>query len=110
VLDRTNGKLLNAFPMVEKITWASKLDLKTGRPVETGNRPGDPADAEKGTQVFTAPSFLGAKDWMPMAYNPDRPVLRADQRMGHGALEPAHRLQEGHRLSRRRLHHQAGVR
>lgn len=70
VLDRTNGKLINASPFVTKQTWASGVDLKTGRPIETGNRPGDPGSAEKGSQVFSAPSFLGGKNWMPMSYNP----------------------------------------
>ena len=74
VLNRENGDLVNAFPFVSQITWASKIDLKTGRPVETGNRPGNPADSadgKKGKSVFSAPSFLGGKNWMPMAYNPD---------------------------------------
>jgi alcohol dehydrogenase (cytochrome c) len=74
VLDRTNGKLLNAFPFVNKITWASGIDLKTGRPMFIeDNRPGDPsksADGKKGSSVFAAPAFLGAKNQMPMAYNP----------------------------------------
>ena len=34
VLDRTNGKLLAANPYV-KVNWASAIDMKTGRPVET---------------------------------------------------------------------------
>ena len=34
VLDRTNGKLLAANPY-EKVNWASGIDLKTGRPIET---------------------------------------------------------------------------
>jgi glucose dehydrogenase len=34
VVDRNNGKLQNAFPFVDNITWASHIDLKTGRPVE----------------------------------------------------------------------------
>jgi len=73
VHDRTNGKLLNAFPFVSKISWAEKIDLGTGRPVETGNRPGNPTetDGKKGTEVFAFPSFLGGKNWMPMAYNPN---------------------------------------
>jgi alcohol dehydrogenase (cytochrome c) len=71
VLDRTNGKLLSASPFVTKQTWASGVDLKTGRPIEAKNRPGDPAAAEKGQSVFSAPSFLGGKNWMPMAYSPD---------------------------------------
>jgi len=75
VLDRTNGKLLNAFPFVNKITWAKGIDLKTGRPEYIdASRPGDPsksADGKKGQDVFNAPSFLGGKNQMPMAYNPD---------------------------------------
>ncbi|PWC35561.1 methanol/ethanol family PQQ-dependent dehydrogenase [Azospirillum sp. TSO22-1] len=71
VIDRTNGKLLNAAPFVSKITWAKEIDLKTGRPVYIDdNRPADPSGAEKGKPVFAAPAFLGAKNWMPMAYSP----------------------------------------
>ena len=69
VLDRTNGKFVSATPFVSKQTWASGVNPKTGRPIETGNRPGDPGTAEKGSKVFSAPSFLGGKNWMPMAYN-----------------------------------------
>ncbi len=70
VLDRTNGKLLSASPFVSKQTWTTGVDLKTGRPIESAaNRPGDPAAAEKGDSVFSAPSFLGGKNWMPMAYS-----------------------------------------
>jgi alcohol dehydrogenase (cytochrome c) len=74
VLDRTNGKLVNAFPFVKQIDWAKGIDLKTGRPMETGVRAGDPtksADGKKGETIFVAPSFLGGKNWMPMAYSPD---------------------------------------
>ncbi|WP_430438522.1 PQQ-dependent methanol/ethanol family dehydrogenase [Noviherbaspirillum suwonense] len=74
VIDAKNGKLENAFPFVKKITWATGIDLKTGRPnfVPEG-RPGDPtkgADGKKGEVVFSAPSFLGGKNQMPMAYSP----------------------------------------
>ena len=74
VIDANNGKLQNAFPFVKKITWASSIDLKTGRPnfIEAG-RPGDPtkgAEGKKGATVFAAPSFLGGKNQMPMAYSP----------------------------------------
>lgn len=74
VLDATNGKLENAFPFVKKITWAKGIDLKTGRPIENPeSRPGDPAagDGKKGKTVFSAPSFLGGKNQMPMAYSPN---------------------------------------
>ncbi|WP_420799674.1 PQQ-dependent methanol/ethanol family dehydrogenase [Noviherbaspirillum saxi] len=74
VIDAKNGKLENAFPFVKKITWATGIDLKTGRPNFTPNgRPGDPtkgADGKKGEVVFSAPSFLGGKNQQPMAYSP----------------------------------------
>ena len=74
VIDALNGKLENAFPFVKNITWATGIDLKTGRPnFVDANRPGDPtkgADGKKGTTVFSAPSFLGGKNQMPMAYSP----------------------------------------
>ncbi len=73
VLDRTNGKLVNAFPFVEQHSWASAIDLKTGRPIEAkGMRPGDPtksADGKKGTSTFVTPSFLGGTNWYGMAYS-----------------------------------------
>ena len=74
VLDRTNGKFLNAYPFVSKISWAKEIG-KDGRPVFIPeNRPGDPtksADGKKGQAVFAVPSFLGGKNWMPMAYSPE---------------------------------------
>ena len=74
VIDAKEGKLQNAFPFVKKITWATSIDLKTGRPnYVKENRPGDPTkgeDGKKGTSVFAAPAFLGAKNQMPMAYSP----------------------------------------
>ena len=72
VIDRNNGKLINATPFVNQTTWASKIDLDTGRPVyNDDNRPGTPGETDKGKSVFSAPSFLGGKNWMPMAYNPN---------------------------------------
>jgi alcohol dehydrogenase (cytochrome c) len=75
VNDAKTGKLVNAFPFVKKVTWATGIDLKTGRPnYVPENRPGDPtagADGKKGNVVFSAPSFLGGKNQMPMAYSPE---------------------------------------
>lgn len=75
VLDRTNGKFISATPFVSKITWAKGFDKK-GRPIyDPANRPGNPVEAAqgetKGKSVFSAPSFLGGKNWMPMAYSQD---------------------------------------
>ncbi|SCK05174.1 PQQ-dependent methanol/ethanol family dehydrogenase [Vogesella sp. LIG4] len=77
VADRTNGDLLGAYPFVSKITWAKGFDLKTKRPIYNDEgRPTNPFDPAtqgedgKGKPVFAAPSFLGGKNWMPMAYSP----------------------------------------
>jgi alcohol dehydrogenase (cytochrome c) len=74
VIDATSGKLANAFPFVNGITWAKSIDIATGRPnFDPANRPGDPAasaDGKKGSSVFAAPGFLGGKNQMPMAYSP----------------------------------------
>jgi len=64
VLDRITGELISADPY-SKVTWASRIDLKTGRPVET---PG--ARYLNGTTVDIWPSAVGAHSWMPMAYSP----------------------------------------
>ncbi len=73
VLNRESGKFISAYPFVEKITWAKGID-KNGRPIfNPENRPGDPtksADGKKGKPIFAIPSFLGGKNWMPMAYSP----------------------------------------
>ena len=39
VIDRTNGKLIAAHPLT-RVTWATHVDLKTGRPVLTDVYPG----------------------------------------------------------------------
>ncbi len=72
VLNREDGGFVNAWPFVSQISWASGID-ETGRPIyNEDTRPGDPsaaADGEKGEQIFAVPSFLGGKNWMPMAYS-----------------------------------------
>ncbi|MBL8561160.1 MAG: PQQ-dependent methanol/ethanol family dehydrogenase [Gemmobacter sp.] len=72
VLNREDGKFQHAWPFVKDITWASGID-ETGRPIfNEANRPGDPskaADGAKGEMIFASPSFLGGKNWMPMAYS-----------------------------------------
>ena len=74
VLNREDGAFVKATPFVKDITWADGINAD-GRPnyVEA-NRPGNPADAaegNKGKVVFAIPSFLGGKNWMPMAHSPD---------------------------------------
>lgn len=74
VLNRESGDFIRGFPFVDEISWASGLD-KNGRPIYIdANRPGNPADAKdgkKGKAIRAVPSFLGGKNWMPMAYSQD---------------------------------------
>ncbi|MDE2411529.1 MAG: methanol/ethanol family PQQ-dependent dehydrogenase [Sphingomonadales bacterium] len=72
VLDRTNGKFISANKFVMQTTWANGFNPKTGRPnYVDANRPGPPSADGKGNSVFASPSFLGGKNWMPMAYSKD---------------------------------------
>ncbi len=72
VLNADDGAFVDAFPFVKDISWAEGID-ENGRPIFVeDNRPGDPsaaADGAKGENVFSVPSFLGGKNWMPMAYS-----------------------------------------
>ena len=64
VIDRVSGELLSAEAYVP-VSWASHVDLETGRPVYLDN-----ADFSQGPKVIT-PTATGAHNWPPMAYNPD---------------------------------------
>lgn len=63
VLDRQTGELLSAKAYA-RMNWASGVDMKTGRPQETGL-----ADFSKQARVVL-PGPVGAHQWQPMSYNP----------------------------------------
>jgi quinohemoprotein ethanol dehydrogenase len=65
VLDRRTGQLISAKNFTP-VTWASGVDLKTGRPIEI---PGIRYD-ETGKTARMLPGALGAHSWQPMAFNP----------------------------------------
>ncbi len=65
VLNRQTGALLSAEPFVP-VTWAERIDTETGLPVESPDY--RPKAGHKAMDV--APSFIGGKNWEPMAYNP----------------------------------------
>lgn len=64
VIDRKDGSLISAEP-IAKVTWASRVDIDTGRPVEVAG-----ARYENGQQVELWPGPNGAHNWMPMALDP----------------------------------------
>src|SRR5438876_953345 len=67
VLDRTNGKFLNATPFVEKLNWAKGVD-SSGRPILSGLRP-----TKQGTYI--CPGINGATNWFSPSYNPDAGIF-----------------------------------
>jgi alcohol dehydrogenase (cytochrome c) len=72
VLDRTNGKLLSAKQFAKKVNWATGIDMKTGRPIDS-----ELTKMVRSTEVAPDfievwPSAFGGKNWMPMSYDPQR--------------------------------------
>jgi quinohemoprotein ethanol dehydrogenase len=63
VLDRETGKLISA-EKIGKVTWAERIDLTSGRPVEAPN-----IRYETGETVMW-PSMLGSHNWQAMSFNP----------------------------------------
>ena len=63
VINRENSELISAENYTE-VTWASEVDLETGRPIEN---PGVRYELEP---VDIAPSPFGGHNWHAMSYNP----------------------------------------
>jgi alcohol dehydrogenase (cytochrome c) len=70
VLDRTNCKLINAFPYV-KVNWATSIDLATGRPVLTDVH----ERFLEGQEVEIWPSR--GTNAVPIAFNPNTGLVYA---------------------------------
>ena len=64
VIDRTDGKLISAKSYVSHNTWASRIDMKTGRPVL------QPGAHNTTTPHLMMPSWMAAHTWHPMSYSP----------------------------------------
>lgn len=64
VLDRETGQFISASPFVDKITWASGVDPKSGRPIES------PTAYNGMHAVLVSPDPGGAHNWHPMAFSP----------------------------------------
>jgi len=80
LIDRASGRLISAEKFA-KVTWAERIDLKTGRPIETPN-----ARYENGP-VVVWPAAVGAHSFQPMSFNPDTglvyiPTMKSGMRIG----------------------------
>jgi quinohemoprotein ethanol dehydrogenase len=65
VLDAKTGKLLSAEKYAP-LTWATHVDMRTGRPVEVPEARYD----KTGNPVIVSPGALGMHNWHPMAFSP----------------------------------------
>lgn len=86
VIDRESGRLLSAEKF-SKVTWASHIDLATGRPVEAPN-----LRYEAGSSVLW-PGSIGAHNWQAMAFSPDTglvyiPEMRVGTEFAKGRMLP----------------------
>jgi quinohemoprotein ethanol dehydrogenase len=63
VIDRENGRLISAEKL-GKVTWAERVDLATGRPVET------PDARYRDKSVLLWPSFQAVHHWTPQSFSP----------------------------------------
>ena len=68
VLDREDGELLRAHPYV-KTTWATHVDMETGRPVE--NPETDYTEEAK----WVLPGPLGGHDWQAMSFDESKGIV-----------------------------------
>jgi lanthanide-dependent methanol dehydrogenase len=73
VLDRRDGKLLEAYKYDPTVNWATEINMKTGRPEV------DPAKMTKaGVNVKDiCPSAQGDKDEQPVSYDPETKLFYA---------------------------------
>ena len=88
VIDRETGRLISADKL-GKVTWAERIDLKTGRPVEN---PGMRYQAGASSEVW--PGNLGLHNWPPMSFNPLTglvyiPAIESGMRISDKGVDPA---------------------
>jgi quinohemoprotein ethanol dehydrogenase len=88
VIDRTDGTLISA-EKITKVTWATKIDLVTGRPVET------PESRYPNGQTLTLwPGTSGAHTNLPSAFSPLTgfiyiPVVHYSVSMNDAGINPS---------------------
>lgn len=75
VIDRANGRLLSATQFAKKVNWASGIDLKTGRPIDTPMTATLRKTEEQKDFIEVWPSAFGGKNWMPMSFDPERKLV-----------------------------------
>ncbi|MGC2400937.1 MAG: PQQ-dependent dehydrogenase, methanol/ethanol family [Acidobacteriaceae bacterium] len=80
VLDRQTGQFISAKPFVDQVTWATGIDAKSGRPLES------PTAYDGLHPVLVSPAPGGAHNWYPMAFSPTTGLVYVPARQGSFAL------------------------
>ena len=91
VVDRTNGRLINAGQFIPGVNWATGYDMKTGRPIE------NPASRyyRTGKPFLALPSAIAAHNWQPMAFSPQTGLAYIPaQTVGSAYLNPTSPLDQ----------------
>lgn len=70
VLDRITGELISADEYGD-VTWATGVDLATGRPIEAPNA--RYYNTERPVAIYPGP--YGAHNWHPMSFNPEAELV-----------------------------------
>jgi len=102
VLDRVTGELLSADKYIP-LTWASHVDLKTGRPVETPE-----GNYSKETRLII-PGAIGGHNWQPMAYNPQTGLVYIPAMQPLGIYPPSQEFLKTGKYTRRDLFWNPGI-
>ena len=102
VIDRVTGELLSADKYIPA-TWATHVDMKTGRPVETPE-----ADWSKETRILI-PAQLGGHSWHPMAFNPTTGLVYIPAMQPAGIFPPSTEFQQTGKYTRRDMFWNPGV-
>jgi quinohemoprotein ethanol dehydrogenase len=76
VLDRATGEFISGAPFVDGVSWATGLDPKTGRPIES------PSAYAGFDPVIVSPGPRGAHNWNPMAFNPATGLVYLPAKVG----------------------------
>jgi quinohemoprotein ethanol dehydrogenase len=75
VLDRETGEFISGTQFVSGVSWATGLDPKTGRPIESSGVAGF-------KPVIVSPSPDGAHNWNPMAFSPATGLVYLPAKVG----------------------------
>jgi quinohemoprotein ethanol dehydrogenase len=83
VIDAKTGALISADNFAP-VTWASGVDLATGRPIENPEARFD----KTGKVAFVTPTGRGAHNWQPMSFNPNTGLVYFGSRHNAQAYIP----------------------